>query len=153
MLRSIIDVPLSSRTERLSELTASIDGHSHRDEIRSAFREFWSHHSYVRVISEAGLPDQIFLLRELFSRTVKRLLPEDEVRGDLYVLLDSLGLKESVPRHESHTSFIASGSHFTTAPRSRLRLLSNAAPAARKPKTASSTTDFRERTASKKFLK
>ena len=94
MLRTIIDVPISLRTERLAQLTANIDAHPRRDEIRGAFRDFWSHHSYVRVISEAGLPDEIFLFRELFVRTAKRLLPEDEVHGDLYVLLDSLGLRE-----------------------------------------------------------
>ena len=94
MLRSIMDVPRSLRTAKLQQLTAQIDEHPHRDEIRAAFREFWSHHSYVRVISEAGLPDETFLARELFVRAAKRLLPEDEVRGDLYVLLDSLGLEE-----------------------------------------------------------
>ncbi len=94
MLRGILDVSTAQRTERLSQLTASIDAHPRRDEIREAFREFWSHHSYVRVVSEAGLPDEVFLLRELFGRTMKRLLPEDEVRGDLYILLDSLGLRE-----------------------------------------------------------
>ena len=94
MLRRIKSFPIAQRTEELTQLTASIDAHPHRDEIREAFREFWSHHSYVRVISEAGLPDEIFLLRELFTRAAKCFLPEDEVRGDLYVLLDSLGLKE-----------------------------------------------------------
>ena len=94
MLRGIMDVPIPLRTERLVQLTASIDAHPHREEIRSAFRDFWSHHSYVRVIAEAGLPDETFLLRELFARAAKRLLPEDEVRGDLYVLLNSLDLKE-----------------------------------------------------------
>src|SRR5271166_4930671 len=92
-LRAILDVPIQQRTEKLGQLTASIDSHPHRDEIRAAFREFWSHHSYVRVISEAGLPDESFLLRELFARAAKRLVPEDEWRGDLYVLLDSLRLR------------------------------------------------------------
>src|SRR5947209_5239492 len=95
LLREIMDVPISQRTQRLAELTASIDAHPHRDEIRAALRDFWSHHSYVRVISEAGLPDEIFLIRELFGRAIHRLLPEDEVHGDLYVLLNSLGLRES----------------------------------------------------------
>jgi site-specific recombinase len=95
ILRAILDVPIPRRTERLSRLMASIDGHPHRDEIRSAFRDFWSHHSYVRVISEAGLPDEIFLVRELYVRVLKHFMPEDEVRGDLYVLLDSLELRES----------------------------------------------------------
>lgn len=94
MLRRILDIPTAQRTEELQRLTANIDADPRRDEIRDTFREFWSHHSYVRVVSEAGLPDEIFLLRELFVRTMKRLLPEDEVRGDLYVLLDSLGLRE-----------------------------------------------------------
>lgn len=94
ILRDILDVPIARRTEKLTHLMASIDADPHRDEIRSAFREFWSHHSYVRVISEAGLPDEIFFLRELYVRAAKRCIPEDEVRGDLYVLLDSLDLKE-----------------------------------------------------------
>jgi len=94
ILRGILDVPITRRTEKLTQLMASIDGDPHQDEIRTAFREFWSHHSYVRVISEAGLPDEIFFLRELYVRAAKRFIPEDEVRGDLYVLLDSLDLKE-----------------------------------------------------------
>ena len=98
LLREILDVPITLRTDGLAKLTANIEGHPHRDEIIAGFRDFWSHHSYVRVISEAGLPDEIFLIRELFVRAAKRLLPEDEVRGDLYVLLDSLDLKESDAR-------------------------------------------------------
>lgn len=94
VLRELMKVPIAQRTERLAALTAGIEAHPHRDEIRAAFRDFWSHHSYVRVIAEAGLPEETFLARELFGRALKRLLPEDEVRGDLYVLLDSLGLKE-----------------------------------------------------------
>src|SRR5215468_12466764 len=80
ILRGILDVPLAERTERLTHFTDTIDAHPHREEIRNAFREFWSHHSYVRVISEAGLPDEVFLLRELFVRAAKRFMPEDEVR-------------------------------------------------------------------------
>jgi site-specific recombinase len=95
ILRSILAVPVSRRTAVVAQLTSSIDENPHRAEIRNAFREFWSHHSYVRVISEAGLPDEVFLLRELFVRAAKRFMPEDEVRGDLYVLLDSLGLREA----------------------------------------------------------
>jgi len=94
LLREILDVPITRRTERLAQITASIDAHPHRERIREAFRDFWSHHSYVRVISEAGLPDEIFLLRELYVRTAKHFMPEDEVKGDLYILLDSLGLRE-----------------------------------------------------------
>src|SRR5579871_5791643 len=95
MLRGILEVPRARRTEQLQQLISTIDAHPHRDEIRVALREFWSHHSYVRVISEAGLPDEIFLVRELFGRALHRFLPEDEVHGDLYVLLNSLGLRES----------------------------------------------------------
>lgn len=95
ILRSILAVPVSRRTAVVAQLTSSIDEDPHRDEIRHAFREFWSHHSYVRVISEAGLPDEVFLLRELFVRAAKRFMPEDEVRGDLYILLDSLDLREA----------------------------------------------------------
>src|SRR5215470_2119963 len=94
ILRGILDVPLVQRTERLIQFTDTVDAHPEREKIRNAFREFWSHHSYVRVISETGLPDEIFLLRELYARAAKRFMPEDEVRGDLYVLLDSLGLEQ-----------------------------------------------------------
>jgi len=95
LLRAILNVPVELRTETLSQLTLAIEGHSCRDSIRSTLRDFWSHHSYVRVISEAGLPEEAFLIRELFARALRHLLPVDEVEGDLYVLMDSLNLQES----------------------------------------------------------
>ena len=93
-LRFFLDVPAASRTDRLLQFTAEIDSHPRRQEIRDIFHEFWSHHSYIRVISEAGLPDEVFLLRELLARALRHLIPVDEVQGDLYVLLDSLNLRE-----------------------------------------------------------
>lgn len=98
LLRKFLDVPIDLRTESLTGLTLAIDEHPGRDSIRAALREFWSHHSYVRVISEAGLPDEAFLLRELLARALRHLLPVDEVEGDLYVLMDSLDLKETDAR-------------------------------------------------------
>ena len=95
LLRAILNVPVELRSETLSQLTLAIEGHSCRDSIRSTLRDFWSHHSYVRIISEAGLPDEAFLVRELFARALRHLLPVDEVEGDLYVLMDSLNLQES----------------------------------------------------------
>ncbi len=95
MLREILSVPVELRTQTLSDMTLAIEHHRCRDSIRSTLRDFWSHHSYVRVISEAGLPDEAFLVRELLARAVRHLLPVDEVEGDLYVLMDSLNLKES----------------------------------------------------------
>ena len=94
-LRYFLDVPTASRTDRLQQFTAEVDAHPHAQEIRDIFHDFWSHHSYIRVISEAGLPDQVFLLRELLARTLRHLMPVDEVQGDLYVLLDSLNLREA----------------------------------------------------------
>jgi len=94
-LRDLLDVPVSRRTDRVLELTAQIDAHPRGPEIRAALRDFWSHHSYIRVISEAGLPDDNFFLRELFARALRHLTPVDEVQGDLYVLLDSLNLCEA----------------------------------------------------------
>ncbi len=91
-------MPVELRTETLLEVTLAIERHACGDSIRSALRDFWSHHSYVRVISEAGLPDEAFLVRELLARAVRHLLPVDEVEGDLYVLIDSLNLKESDAR-------------------------------------------------------
>ena len=90
LLRMFLDIPVEARTETLSLLTTAVENRPDQEGIHSALREFWSHHSYVRVISEAGLPDEAFLLRELLARTLKHLLPVDEVEGDLYVLLDSL---------------------------------------------------------------
>jgi site-specific recombinase len=98
LLRAILDQPVAARTDALSRLTESIESHPQRESIRAAFREFWSHHSYVRVISEAGLPDEAFLVRELLARAFRHLLPVDEVEGDLYVLLDSLNLREADAR-------------------------------------------------------
>ena len=95
LLRMLLNVPEESRTDLLTAITLEIDGHPRRDSIRSTLRDFFSHHSYVRVISEAGLPDEAFLVRELLTRAFRHLLPVDEVEGDLYVLLDSLDLKES----------------------------------------------------------
>ncbi len=95
LLRLILSVPLESRTNILSEVTVALERHPSRNSILSTLREFWSHHSYVRVISEAGLPDEAFLLPELLTRAFRHLLPVDEVEGDLYVLMDSLNLKES----------------------------------------------------------
>ncbi len=98
LLRKILNVPVEHRTEVLRELTDAIERHPCSDSIHSTLRDFWSHHSYVRVISEAGLPDEAFLTRELLTRAVRHLLPVDEVEGDLYVLMDSLNLKESDAR-------------------------------------------------------
>ena len=93
-LRDFLDVPATWRTDRLLQFTAEIDSHPRRQEIRDVLHEFWSHHSYIRVIAEAGLPDEVFFVRELFARTLRHLTPVDEVQGDLYVLLDSLSLRE-----------------------------------------------------------
>jgi site-specific recombinase len=93
-LRYFLDVPAAARTERLVQFTAEIDAHPHAQEIREILRDFWSHHSSIRVLSEAGLPDQVFFQRELLARALRHLMPVDEVQGDLYVLLDSLNLRE-----------------------------------------------------------
>jgi len=98
LLRMILNVPVGVRTETLSQVMRAIEADPCRDCIRSTLRDFWSHHSYVRVISEAGLPDEAFLVRELLARALRHLLPVDEVEGDLYVLIDSLNLKESDAR-------------------------------------------------------
>ncbi len=98
LLRMILNVPPEFRTETLSEVASAIERHPCRESVRSTLRDFWAHHSYVRVISEAGLPDEAFLVRELLARALRHLLPVDEVEGDLYVLMDSLNLKESDAR-------------------------------------------------------
>jgi site-specific recombinase len=94
-LRYFLDVPVASRTDCVVQFTAGIDAHPRCSEIRDILHDFWSHHSYIRVISEAGLPNEIFLFRELVSRTFRHLMPVDEVQGDLYILLDSLNLRRA----------------------------------------------------------
>lgn len=94
-LRFYLDLAPNIRTERLHQFAATVDAHPRAAEIRDLLHEFWSHHSYVRVITESGLPDEVFLLRELLARALRHLMPVDEVQGDLYVLLDSLSLRES----------------------------------------------------------
>jgi len=98
LLRDFLKVPVKSRTAALALLTAAMQNHPERARIHSTLSEFWSHHSCVRVISEAGMPDEAFLLRELLARALRHLLPVDEVDGDLYVLMDSLSLKEADAR-------------------------------------------------------
>jgi site-specific recombinase len=94
-LRDFLDVPAALRTERLLQFSGEIDSHPRGAEIRDILHQFWSHHSYIRVISEAGLPNEVFFLRELIARALRHLTPVDEVQGDLYVLLDSLNLTEA----------------------------------------------------------
>lgn len=94
-LRDFLDVPASLRTDRLLRLSAEIDSHPRGAEIREILHDFWSHHSYIRVISEAGLPNEVFFLPELLARALRHLTPVDEVQGDLYILLDSLNLTEA----------------------------------------------------------
>jgi site-specific recombinase len=94
-LRDFLDLPPSLRTDSLLQFTDAIDAHPRREEIRDILHEFWSHHSYIRIMAEAGLPDEVFFVRELFARTLRHFTPVDEVQGDLYVLLDSLNLREA----------------------------------------------------------
>src|SRR3984957_7736024 len=95
ILRESLDVPTAWRTDLLLQFIAEIDAHPRAQEVRDVLRDFWSHHSYIRVISEAGLPDEVFFLRELLARALRHLTPVDEVQGDLYILLDSLNLREA----------------------------------------------------------
>ncbi len=92
LLQLLLEVPVARRTNRLAGLTAAIDQHPRRDAIRQTIHELWSHHSVVRVICEAGLPDEVSFFHELSARSFRRLMPTDETQGDLYVLLDSLRL-------------------------------------------------------------
>ena len=76
-LRYFLDIPVASRTERVIQFAAEIDAHPRRQEIRDILWDFWSHHSYIRVITEAGLPNQTFL----FPRTpVASVPPHDAGR-------------------------------------------------------------------------
>lgn len=81
------------RTERLKKLTEEVDQHPLAAEYRTRLRRLWSHHSYTRIFTEAGLPNETAFLDELGERLgnvlLPRLLPPD---GDLYAVLDNLSL-------------------------------------------------------------
>jgi len=82
------------RTLRLRRLrTAVVDrGLEHR------LREAWTHTSAIRLLAETGLPDRTTLLGEGFQRVVDRIIPRLDPEGDLYALLDRLGLDEADAR-------------------------------------------------------
>lgn len=79
------------RTSRLRRLQAALAGR--RQE--APLREAWTHASAVRLLAETGLPDRTTLLGEGLQRAVDRIIPRLDPEGDLYALLDRLGLDEA----------------------------------------------------------
>ena len=94
VLRFFLDVPAASRTERLLQFTAEIDSHPRAKK----FAIFFANSGPITLIfgsfQRLDFRMKSFFLRELLARTLCHLMPVDEVQGDLYVLLDSLNLRE-----------------------------------------------------------
>jgi site-specific recombinase len=67
--------------------------HPDRANLEKRLREMWQHESAARVLAEAGLPDEVDFLHELCSRLLRKIVPSEEIEGDLYALLDSLDLR------------------------------------------------------------
>jgi site-specific recombinase len=92
VLAWLLRTPPEFRTERLHFLAQALDQHAQAEEMRATLRRLWTHHSAVRLLSEAGLPNEAYFIRELTGRVFSRFIPADEVDGDLYAVLESLDL-------------------------------------------------------------
>lgn len=79
------------RTARLRRLLAVLTERG----LTGFVSEEWNHASAIRLLAETGLPDRTSLLGEGFLRVVDRLIPRLDPEGDLYALLDRLGLDEA----------------------------------------------------------
>jgi len=79
------------RTARLRRLLTAL---AERD-LTGPLAEAWNHASAIRLLAETGLPDRTTLMGEGFLRIVDRIIPRLDPEGDLYALLDRLGLKEA----------------------------------------------------------
>lgn len=82
------------RTSRLRRLQGGLADRN----LETPLREAWTHASAVRLLAETGLPDRTSLLGEGLQRLVDRIVPRLDPEGDLYALLDRLGMKEADAR-------------------------------------------------------
>jgi site-specific recombinase len=79
------------RTARLRRLLEVLEARN----LAGPLAEAWNHTSAVRLLAETGLPDRTTLMGEGFLRLVDRIVPRLDPEGDLYALLDRLGLEEA----------------------------------------------------------
>lgn len=79
------------RTGRLRRLHAALADQG----LAAPLAEAWNHASAIRLLAETGLPDRTTLVGEGFLRIVDRIIPRLDPEGDLYALLDRLGLEEA----------------------------------------------------------
>ncbi|WP_306592051.1 hypothetical protein [Geothrix sp. 21YS21S-4] len=91
LLRWLLEAPThAARTARLRLLQAAAE----RKGAMNSLAEAWNHASAVRLLAETGLPDRTTLAGEGLLRIVDRVIPRLDPEGDLYALLDRLGLGE-----------------------------------------------------------
>lgn len=85
--------PIEERTQRLEEFTQALSTHPLAPDLRLRLRKIWTHHSLVRVLTEAGLPDEPAFFEELAKRLANKVLPRVlPAGGDLYGVLNNVGL-------------------------------------------------------------
>lgn len=95
ILAWLLSTPVQFRTERLSLLAQELDKHGDSQVLCTRLSELWNHRSAGRVLSEAGLPDQVFFFSEVWNRALDRILPSADPNEDLYTVLESLDLEKA----------------------------------------------------------
>ncbi len=84
-------VPAALRTERLRGLAAGIRENA---STKDRFQRIWAKSFAPRLFSEAGLPEETSLTREVMARVKRRLLPQLEDELDLYAALQMADLDD-----------------------------------------------------------
>jgi site-specific recombinase len=78
----------ATRTKRLRQLTAALE----TPETRDRLARIWNRASPDHLLSDAALPEETSLIREISLRLKRRLIPQSEHELDLYAILESAGL-------------------------------------------------------------
>jgi site-specific recombinase len=77
-----------TRTQRLRELAAALKN----PEVRARFARIWQRASPERLLSDAALPEETALSREISVRLKRRMMPQLERELDLYSTFECAGL-------------------------------------------------------------
>lgn len=89
----IKSIPVDERTEQLQQLTDALKAHPFSEQVQARLQKLWQHHSSLRLLTEAGLPDETAFFYEFSMRVSNAILPRlIPPGGDLYAMLDNLGL-------------------------------------------------------------
>ncbi|HJW32408.1 MAG TPA: hypothetical protein VJ505_03485 [Holophagaceae bacterium] len=92
ILRRVTDLPPGpGRSVRVQQLAKALEADP---AFALKLREAWSHASAIRLLAETGLPDHPSFLAEGLQRFLDGFIPRLDAEGDLYSLLNRLGLRE-----------------------------------------------------------